>query len=121
MVFSKYFFIPSIIKKIKNSKNKKISFKNLNHYRDFISIDDICVAIIHLWKKKAVGEYNIASGQKIYLETLVDLICKKYKAQHALIKNNLKKTYLLANIDKIRKLGWKPKKNINKIIIDYLN
>ena len=118
---SNNFLIPAIIKKIKNAKNKKLIFNNLHHYRDFISTDDICSAIIHLWKKKAVGEYNIASGQKIYLETLVKLICKKYNLKCVVTKDNSKKTYLLANINKIRKLGWKPRKNINLIIKDYLN
>ena len=118
---AKEFFIPSMASKILTSKKKIVFFKNLNHYRDFISTDDICSAIIHLWKKKAVGEYNIASGKKIYLEDLVKLICKKKKKNPLITKENDKKTYLLANINKIKKIGWKPSKNINNIITDYLS
>jgi UDP-glucose 4-epimerase len=118
---AKYFFIPSMVNKILTTKNKTVFFKNLSHYRDFISTDDICSAITHLWKKKAVGEYNIASGKKIYLEDLVKLICKKKKKIPFIVKENHEKTYLLANINKIKKTGWKPSKNINNIVADYLS
>ena len=46
------FFIPSIKNKILKTKNGTIKFDNLNHFRDFISTDDICSAINRLWKIK---------------------------------------------------------------------
>ena len=38
------------MKKIK--KEKKVNLENLNHYRDFLSVKDICSAIWILMKKK---------------------------------------------------------------------
>ena len=39
------FLVPSLKKKLL-SNEKEIQLKNLNHYRDFISILDLCKAII---------------------------------------------------------------------------
>ena len=45
---TKGFFIPNLIKKIK--KQKKIILSNLNHYRDFLSTDQISTIIHYLLK-----------------------------------------------------------------------
>ena len=39
-----------------------IKLSNLNHYRDFISVNDICSAINLLYSKKYKGIINICSG-----------------------------------------------------------
>ena len=75
----KDFFFPSIKNKILKSKKNIIKFDNLNHFRDFISIEDVCLAINSLWKIRANGTYNIASGKSISLENLVSKICSKLK------------------------------------------
>ena len=54
------YLIPSIVKKIRKSKKNNIVFNNMNHYRDFVSVADICEAIKLLWIKKSKGEFNIA-------------------------------------------------------------
>lgn len=56
------FVIPSLKKKIA-SKKKNILLKNLNHYRDFLSIKDIALAIDILRKKKSL-EYIILAVEK---------------------------------------------------------
>jgi len=112
------FVIPSIIKKAK-TKNKKIIFSNLEHYRDFLSTSDICNAIKILYKNKATGIYNIGSGKKVLISDIVKIILRKYKKKY-LIKKNKNKTCLVADIKKIKKLNWKPKKNINKTIAELL-
>ena len=72
------FLIPAIKEKIK--KNFKVlKFKNLNHFRDFISTNDICRAIYFLWKKKYSGIINIGSGKKVYLKNIVYYLTTKKK------------------------------------------
>jgi len=115
----KDFFFPSIVNKILKSKKKILKFEDLNHYRDFISTEDICFAINTLWKIRAKGTYNIGSGKGIFLEDLVARICQKLKVKFFIRKNYKSCTYLIANIKKIKKINWKPKKNINGIIDDY--
>ena len=50
----KNYLVPDLKYKIKNAK-KKILLKNLNHYRDFISIEDISKIIFVLLKKRYKG------------------------------------------------------------------
>jgi nucleoside-diphosphate-sugar epimerase len=111
------FLIPSLYKKIM-SKNKIITFRNINHIRDFISISDINRAILFLLNKKIKGIYNIASGKTVNVETIVKRICKKYNKK-IIIKNFLPRSKLIADIKKIKKLGWNPIDNIDDILGDY--
>ena len=113
------FFIPSIYKKNKITSNSSITFNNTNHFRDFVSIGDINRAIFFLFKKKAKGIFNIGSGKKINLNLLIKKICKIFN-NTPVFKKNQKITYLVANIKKIKKLGWQPKDNINDILKNYI-
>ena len=108
------FVIPGIIKKAKSNK-KIVYFENTNHYRDFLSTSDICKAINILFKKKANGIYNIGSGKKILISHIIKLIFKKYKKIYRINEKN-KSTWLVADINKIKKFNWKPKNNILSIV-----
>ena len=48
-------------------ENNEVTYINKNHYRDFISIKDICAAINILYNNKSYGIYNIGSGKKILI------------------------------------------------------
>ena len=72
------FVIPSIKKKLRNSK-KKIIFENMNHYRDFLNTSDIVSAINKLRIKNKEGIYNIGSGKKYYLKDIVRIFNNKKK------------------------------------------
>ena len=54
-------------------------FKNLNHYRDFISMQEISRIILKLYKKRYKGIINIGSGQSVHLKDIAKIICRKYK------------------------------------------
>ena len=86
----------------------------MNHYRDFVSTYDICEAIKILWEKKSRGEFNIASGKATHIKTIAAFLCKKFKKKPIFIDNG--KSYLVADIKKIKKLGWKAKYNIYEIL-----
>jgi nucleoside-diphosphate-sugar epimerase len=101
------FVIPSIIKKIKLSKNK-VTLKELNHHRDFLSTKDIVLAIDTLRKNKATGIYNIGSSKNFYLKDIATLISKTFNKK-IIFKDSKKKTYLISNNKKIMKMHWKPK------------
>ena len=78
-------------------------------------IGDICKAIKILTDKKSTGVYNIGSGNKMFISDIIKLIFTKYKKKY-FIKKNLKKTCLVSNNNKIKKLNWQPTKNINLIV-----
>lgn len=103
------YLVPDLKKKIKQSK-KKITLYNLNHYRDFISMQDISKIIFCLYNVKFKGVVNIATGRAIYLKDIATHICKHYKKKIE-FKDNVKKTYLVANINKLKKIY---KKNLVK-------
>lgn len=101
----KSFFIPSVF------KNKaKIS----NTLRDFIDVRDICRIIRILIDKKKTGVFNIASGSKINLSKISEIILKKKIFYNSIPQNNI-----FADITKIKKLGWKPEYNIYDIISNF--
>ena len=97
------YVIPNLIKQIKLSKKKEITLKNLNHYRDFISMENISKIINILLKKKYVGFVNIGSGKKIYLKDIAKIILKKYNKKGSFIDNK-NPTYLIADIRKLKKI-----------------
>ena len=114
------FLIPSLYKKI--SKNEKLNINNLQSYRDFLHINDICKAIYLLFKKRAVGIYNISSGRKIKIINIaneISLQLKNKKIYNSI--NKIKsKDILFGNNSRLKKLGWKPTHNIKSIIKDYI-
>ena len=112
------YVIPSLIAKIKNVKQKKIILSNLNHYRDFVSTKDIALAINILFKKNKKGFYNIGGGNSINIKTIATLIGKKYRKKIIFLNDN-KPTHLVSNCNKLKKLGWRPKKFKKKISYFY--
>ncbi len=109
------YLVPDLKYKIKRSK-KKLVLRNLNHYRDFISMEDISKIIFVLLRKKFNGVLNLGSGRSIFLKDIARVIAKKYKKE-VIFSDNKKTTYLIANISKLLKI-YKlniPKK-IEKII-----
>ena len=116
----KPFVVPSLISKIQYSKQKQVKLTNLNHYRDFLSTEDIALAIKILCKYGKKGIYNIGSGKEINLKKIAEIIAKKYKKRISFEKDN-KPTFLISNSNKLKKLGWKPKKFKNSINYFYSN
>ena len=109
------YLVPDLKKRIKSAR-KKVLFKNLNHYRDFISMDEISKIILTLYKKKFRGIVNIGNGKKIHLKEIAKIICIRYQKKFEFIENE-KPTYLIANNLKLKKY-YNIKKNIdlNKLI-----
>ena len=96
------YLVPDLKKKIKKTKNK-IILRNLNHYRDFISMKDITKIIFYLHKRQFKGVINIASGKSTYLKDIAIYISKYYK-KNVEFKDNKKKTYLIADTRKLRRI-----------------
>jgi len=112
------FFVPSLYKKF--TSQNKIELININHERDFLSLSDIVSAIKILYKNKSTGIFNIASGSATRLIKIPIFFSKFFKKNFSIKKNNRTATIHVGNIRKILRLGWKPKKKINHILISYL-
>ena len=88
--------------------------KYVNTLRDFIDIRDLCSAIYFLMKRRATNVFNLGSGKKINLNKIISVVQKRKINNMEKPKNNL-----VANINKIKSLGWKPKYNILYIIKNF--
>ena len=109
------YLVPDLKNKIKKTQ-KKIKLKNLNHYRDFISMEDISNIIFVLMRKKFSGIINIGSGRKTYLKDIAKIILKKYKKDANFVDIS-KTTYLLSDNLKLKKIiNFKINSNLNKMI-----
>ena len=74
----KGFFINDIIDKL-NNNDQIIHFNNINTYRDFISMKNINTALYKMISLKLANDFNICSGQKIYLPNIINILNKKFK------------------------------------------
>ena len=99
----KGYLIPDLKKRIKKSK-KKIILKNLNHFRDFISMISISKIIFSLLDKRYKGIINIASGKRLHLKDIAKLILKKYNKKNYEFIDNKIETSLIGNISKLNKI-----------------
>ena len=101
----KGFFINDIIKKLK-IKKKIIKFDNINSYRDYISMKDINTALFKMINLRLINDYNICSGEKIYLPDIINHLNKKYK-KNIFILNDKRNEDLIGSNSKLKKKGWK--------------
>ena len=99
------FLVPALKKKIIESKKKEIVLDYLNQYRDFIKLNKIIKIIFYLYNKNFSGIINIASGKKILLKNIAKKL--KKKDQKLIFLNNHITNCHYANLNKLRKLGFK--------------
>ena len=102
------FFIPDINKKIKLQKKIRLN----KSIRDFIHVNDVVKIINFIIRKKVNDIINIGSGYGIPLSSIVKMISSQNKIK-PLIKITSKNGKLIANISKLRSIGYKYK--IDKI------
>ena len=71
--------------------------------------------------KQKKGIFNISSRKKYKIYEIANLISKKIKNKKIFSKIDDDKNLdiLCGENIKLRKIGWKPKKNINMIISDF--
>ncbi len=104
-----------------NNKKMTIHGKGAN-YRFYLSVDDFCSGIIQILKKGKYKEiYNIGSDKYYKVTDVIKMIAKELNKN---FKDNIKfindrlfndKIYKI-NCNKIKKLNWKPKKNLKEDI-----
>ncbi len=109
------YLVPDLKYKIKKAKNQ-IVLKNLNHYRDFISMEVISKIIFILMKKKYQGILNLGTGKSTYLKNIAHVINKEYNKKIIFIDNK-KETSLIADNKKLKRLiNFSLSKKIEKLI-----
>lgn len=114
--------LPALMKKIYNAKNSKLKqivlWGSGKPKREFLYVDDLVEACIFILKKKYNGSLiNIGTGEETSIKKLAIKIME-------IMDINLKIKYdasfpdgtprKVLNVDKIFKLGWKPKVSLQK-------
>jgi len=105
---------------ISQINKKSIQLGNLKPKRDFVYIDDVVNAIeLVLEKSKGFEVYNIGTGKSYSILQVCNLI-KKLVRKNIPVRSksaNRRKTdvnEVVANISKIKKLGWKPRTSLEQ-------
>ena len=112
--------IPEFINKARNLKKNKefLIYGTGNEKRSFIYIDDFISAFDKIFKKGKNREiYNIGTNEIIKMKTLAKRIAKIFNINIKLIKakfNSGGTKIRCPNITKLKKLGFKPKIDLNK-------
>jgi nucleoside-diphosphate-sugar epimerase len=118
--------IPEIFLKILKSKNNKIKIEGSGkETRSFCHIDDFLAAIEKLIKKKLSGfdVYNIGNNKEMKIIEVIKQISQLCKKNIIIKKAKLRKGSVLRrkpNLNKIFKIGYKPKVNLKKGLKDFL-
>lgn len=108
-------FVPDMIDKIK----KYNCITNVNLFRDFVHIDDVCKSIELITKKQFTKPINIASGNKINLINVCKIINKLHVKNANLYFKGKKGQDLIGDNSLLKKIGVKKFKNINLILKSY--
>jgi len=108
------FFIPDIKKKIKQKKLIKLNKST----RDFIHVDDAVKIINFVIRNNINITLNVGSGRGTLLLSLIKMISSFNKIKPK-VKLDNKQDKLVADISKLRSIGYKNK--INKINEKYIN
>ncbi|MFL2884485.1 MAG: SDR family oxidoreductase [Candidatus Pelagibacter sp.] len=95
------FFIPDINKKI---KLQKIITLNKSK-RDFIHVKDVVKIINFIIKNNINDTINVGSGRGLLLSSIVKIVSSQNKIK-PLLKINSKNDKLIANISKLRSIGY---------------
>ena len=111
--------IPEFINRFRSLKGKKFKIQGTgNEIRSFIYIEDFLNAFnLILNKGKHLNIYNIGTTEKIKIKNLAYKLSKFFKKKIIFKRTSLAKgstKIRLPNINKIKKLGFKPKFNLDK-------
>ena len=97
-----------------------IKLNKFNSFRDFIHVHEVCSSLNLMIKKNFNGPLNIASGNKTNIVSLAKVIAKEKRIKGKIITTNKPSNNLIADISKLKKIGYLPKKNIKTFIKEYL-
>ena len=116
--------IPTLIERV--MKCKVIEIGN-NVKRDFLNVNDLVKAIELLLHYKKNNVFNIGTGESTSIKELINIIAESMNKKIKIITNkklirnpSIERWNELANIEKITKLGWKPKQDLRTWVHEHV-
>lgn len=119
--------LPALVKKFAIAKKKKLKSVEIwgsgYQKREFLNVSDLANAILFLLTKTSKNDYlNIGSGEQVTINKLAVKIKKIFNYDGKVFFNTaypdgVRRRQIDSTL--IRKLGWKPKINLNDGLIEY--
>ena len=110
----------------KGGKQSYLRVGNLDSYRDFLHVEDVVGAYEVLMQKgKSREAYNIGSGTAVLLQDYVGYLVKsarvplKLKVEAKRLRRD-DPPYISGNTEKMRALGWKPRRSAFEALSEIL-
>lgn len=100
------FFVQDIKRKL-SINNKIIKINKINTMRDYIDLNQLCEILYFMLSKEISKAVNVGSGNRLNLINLIKQIKKRYKFKNKLDFENKRYPGLFANINLLRRLGYK--------------
>lgn len=112
-----------MINQLKNNEDVSL-YDGGNSYRDYLHVDDVVDAINLILERGDINTiYNIGSGNTSYLNTVIEYAKEGLKSTSNIINistsqfHNIVQTKdMVLDIEKLQKLGFKPKYNTTDIV-----
>lgn len=102
------FLVPDAIQRIKISQ-RPVEIFNPESVRDFVFAQDTASGLVTLVEDSYVGVFNIGSGEGRTVQQVYDMIKKRLgKPTLEFVVISDEKTFLVADIGKIKQVGWQP-------------
>jgi GDP-4-dehydro-6-deoxy-D-mannose reductase len=108
-------------------QNPVIEVGNLNVFRDFSDVRDVCSAYYSIIAEGTSGQvYNVGSGHAYSISEMLDLICSKSEKDITIVVDKEKVRpvdvpYVCANVDKLKEeTSWNQSYTLNETIDDTL-
>lgn len=95
---------------------------NACSYRDFLHVEDVARAFVHLLNVDASGVFNVSSGEATLIESVVRNIAALYKGDaDSVLSLSTERPgepkFIVGNNDKLKSLGWRPKHSMSQSLI----
>lgn len=112
---------------IKNKRRKFFKIKDPYVYRDWSDARDFVSAFWKILSYKIPDDYVVSSSKSRNVLEVMKTVCEildlklSNHTQVKKFKNDNKKTFLVGNNAKLKKIGWKSKITFRKMILDIIN
>jgi nucleoside-diphosphate-sugar epimerase len=121
---SEDFLIPRLAAQVRDPKAPTIDLRNTSGERDFIHVDDVVTAIIHVGKDRHEGIFNVGTGVSTSVKQVLEWaqaecgVKKPINSPEEFGPNEVKSTQ--ADISRLQQTGWSPRISLRDGLKEFL-
>lgn len=103
--------VPSVIRALLRGEAALCS--SGEQWRDFLHVEDVAAAFVHLSEQQATGVFNVGSGEPVQLKTVIGYLARSLQAE-GLVRLGARKAsendpaFLVSDSRRLHALGWRP-------------